>query len=223
MKTQSKQKDFKGQNFYCGFDTHKKSWSVTIDAEELTLRTFTQKPDVEALVRHLNKNYPGGNFIVGYEAGYFGYCIQRRFESLGVHCLVLHPADIPTSHKDRDQKRDPRDSRKIARALSNNTVRSIWIPSIAEEEDRQLLRTRRALSKDLVRVKNRIKAFLQVHGIDYPEAFNNYRNHWSGKIIRWLEMVQLKGSTGTEALQAFVRTLKFLRSEVLVVSRKIGN
>ena len=35
MKTQSKQIDFSGQNFYCGLDTHKKSWAVTIETEDI--------------------------------------------------------------------------------------------------------------------------------------------------------------------------------------------
>lgn len=221
MQTQSKQFDFSGQNFYCGFDTHKKNWTVTIETDNLALKTFTQDADPELLVQHLRKNYPGGNFIAGYEAGYFGYGIQRKLESMGVHCLVMHPADIPTTNKDKDQKRDPRDSRKIARALRNKEVSAIWIPPVALEQDRQLLRTRRSLSKDQTRTKNRIKAFLQIHGIKYPEFFSQKGSHWSARFIKWLEGVRLNELSGSEALQSYVRHLQFLRSEILTVSRKI--
>ncbi len=221
MKTQSKQIDFSGQNFYCGLDTHKKSWAVTIETEDIYLKTFTQDADPNVLVNHLRKNYPGGTFIAGYEAGYFGFGIQRKLSSMGVECLVLHPADIPTTNKDRDQKRDPRDSRKIAKAIKNKEVTTIWVPPVNLEEDRQLLRTRRALSKDLTRTKNRIKAFLQIHNIDHPDIFSQKRTYWSARYIKWLQDVQLHESSGTDSLQSFVRHLQFLRSEILSISRKI--
>lgn len=221
MHPQIKQIDFNGQNFYCGIDAHQKSWAVTIETDELTLKTFTQKADSEELARHLKKNYPGGNFIAGYEAGYFGYGIQRQLEALGIHCTVLHPADIPTTNKEKDQKQDPRDSRKIARSLRNKEVSAIWVPPVALEEDRQLLRTRQALANDQTRTKNRIKAFLQIHGVNYPVTFSQSGSHWSNRFIKWLEEVRLKESSGTEALQSLVRHLKFLRCEQLLISRKI--
>ena len=221
MQTQSKQIDFNGHNFYCGIDVHKKSWTVTIQTDELKLKTFSQDPDPGQIARYLKKNYPGGNFIAGYEAGYFGYGIQRALESQGISCQVLHPADIPTSDKDREQKRDPRDSRKIANALKNHEVAPIWVPPIDIEQDRQLLRTREKLSRDKTRIKNRIKAFLQLHGIIYPQMFNQPVTHWSGKFIQWLDNIELSEPTGTEALRSLVRCLRFQRGEILLVSRKI--
>lgn len=65
MQTQSKQIDFSGHNFYCGIDVHKKSWTVTIQTDELKLKTFSQDPDPHQIVRYLKKNYPGGNFLAG--------------------------------------------------------------------------------------------------------------------------------------------------------------
>jgi transposase len=221
MQTQSKRIDFSGQNFYCGIDTHKKSWAVTIETDDIALKTFSQDADPELLAKHLRKNYPGGNFIAGYEAGYFGYGIQRKLESMGIDCVVLHPADIPTSDKDRDQKRDPRDSRKIAKAIKNHDVSPIWIPPVSLEQDRQLLRTREKLSRDKTRIKNRIKAFLQIYGIKYPLTFSQPGSHWSARFIKWLETIQLKESTGTESLRSLVRCLRFQRSEILTVSKQI--
>jgi transposase len=221
MNTQSKQIDFNGQNFYCGIDTHKKNWTVTIETDEIALQTFSQNPDPEDLAKHLKKKYPGGTYIAGYEAGYFGYGIQRKLETLGIKCIVMHPADIPTTDKDRDQKRDPRDSRKIARAIKNGDVVPIWVPSASLEQNRQLLRTREKLSRDETRIKNRIKAFLQIYGIKYPQTFSQPGSHWSARFIKWLETVQLIESTGTEALRSQVRCLQFQRGEILTVSKQI--
>jgi transposase len=221
MQTQSKQIDFNGQNFYCGIDTHQKTWTVTIQTDVIVLKTFTQDPEPKILFNHLRKHYPGGNYIAGYEAGYFGYGIQRDFESLGMKCLVLHPADIPTTQKDKEQKRDPRDSRKIAKALRNDEVVPIWVPPIGLEQDRQLLRTREKLTVDHTRIKNRIKAALQFNGIEYPEAFKAKGTHWSARFIKWLNDIELSEPSATEAMKSRIRCILFVRGELLNLLRKI--
>lgn len=221
MQTQSKKLDFTGQNFYCGIDVHRKKWAITIETDDFPMRTFVQNADPEILIHHLEKNYPGASFTAGYEAGYFGFCIQRKLKESGIDCLVINPADIPTTHKEKDQKRDPSDSRKIARAIRNREVQTIWIPPVPIQEDRQFMRTRKMLSKDLTRNKNRIKALLQIHGIQYPPAFEKSGSHWSRRFIKWIETLQLTQETGTESLQTLLRNLLFLRSELLKISRLI--
>jgi transposase len=221
MRQQIKQIDFTGQNFYCGIDTHKKNWAVTIATDDFQLKTFSQNPDPKVLVQHLKKKYPGGRFIVGYEAGYFGFGIQRELQAMGVECKVINPADIPTTNKDKDQKRDPRDSRKIANSLKNNDVSSVWIPPVSLEQDRLLVRTRKTISKDLSRTKNRIRSLLQVHSVHYPEVFRSISGHWSNRFITWLESVSLHEPTGTEALKSLVRQFKFQRSELVMITRQI--
>lgn len=221
MQTQSNELDFNGQNFYCGVDIHKNSWTVTLTTEETILRTFTQDADSEMLVRYLKRNYPGGNYKVGYESGYFGFNLYRYLKSKSIECLVIHPADIPTTHKEKDQKRDPLDSRKIARILRNGDAKSIWVPPVYLEQDRQLLRSRRALTKDYVRIKNRIKGFLEIHGIRYPDEFKSKYKHWSKRFIKWLEDIKLQEPSGTYSLQSMIRSLVFIRGEILTVTRNI--
>lgn len=221
MQAQVTKLDFTGQNFFCGIDMHKKSWAITIENEDVTMRTFVQEANPETLIRHLNNNFPGANFLAGYEAGYFGFSAQRRLKDSGIDCLVVNPADIPTTHKEKDQKRDPLDSRKIARALRTKTVSAIWVPPLYLEQDRQLLRTRKMLAKDLTRNKNRIKSLLQLHGIPYSPVFENGKSHWSGRFLKWLEEIRLSEESGTESLQCLLRNLLFLRTELLTVSGKI--
>ena len=47
---------------------------------------------------------------------------------MGVDCIVVNPADIPTTNKEVEQKNDPRDSKKISRNLRANELSSIYIP-----------------------------------------------------------------------------------------------
>ena len=138
---------------------------MTIETDHIPLKTFNQNADPKALIKYLRRKYPEGNFIIGYESGFLGFSLYRLFKKEGIECRVIHPADVPTTHKEKDQKRDPLDSRKIARALRTGQVNPIWVPEIDQEQDRKLLRTRRTVTKDQTRIKNRIKALLQIYAV----------------------------------------------------------
>ena len=186
MQTQvTKKIDFKGKDLFIGLDVHKKSWSVTILVEGMEHRTFTQPPDPRTLYNYLQKMFPGGTYHSAYEAGFCGYGIHRELNDLGIKNIVINAADIPSSQKDQLQKRDPVDSRKIARALEKGLLRAIHIFDRDMEELRSLNRTRFYLMRDFRRSKNRIKSFLQYYSIFIPPEFDN--NQWSLKFIDWLK------------------------------------
>lgn len=216
MQTQSNKLDFKGQNIYVGFDVHLKSWTVTIMTEKLSHKTFTQPPNPKVLHQYLVKNFPGGTYHSAYEAGFCGYWIHNNLKSLGVHSIVVNPADIPTTDKEKVQKEDSRDSRKIARALRNGDLTPIYVPSTKTLEDRTLVRMRATLVKDLARNKNRIKSFLYYHGIEIP----GYSN-WSKRFIHWLENITMSEQSGRNSLNAIVTASKNLRITILDITRQI--
>ena len=74
--------------------------------------------------------------------------------------MVVTPADIPTTDKDRKQKEDARDSRKIAEQLAASSLVGIHIPNIEIEGNRALIRFRKTLTKEIARNKIRVKSFL---------------------------------------------------------------
>jgi transposase len=137
--------DFKGQNVYAGIDIHLKSWKVTIMLGDRENKTFSQDPNAETLWNYLRKNFPGANYHSAYEAGFCGFHAHRELINFGVSNLVVNPSDIPTTDKEKKQKEDKRDSRKIARSLKNGELESIYIPSKAIEELRGLVRYRKTL------------------------------------------------------------------------------
>jgi transposase len=112
MEIQSNKLDFNNQNIYVGFDVHLKSWKVTIMTDELILKT-SQDPKPDLLYQYLKRNYPGGKYHTAYEAGFCGYWIHNKLKELGINSIVVNPADIPTSDKERVQKEDKRDSQEI--------------------------------------------------------------------------------------------------------------
>jgi len=221
MNAQVKQIDFTGQNIYAGFDVHLKSWKVTVMAESFVYKTFTQPPKPEVLYNYLKNNFPGGTYHTAYEAGYCGYWIHNKLTSYGIKSMVVNPADIPTTHKERVQKEDKRDSRKIARSLSAGELNPIYIPSIQAQEDRSLVRTRSMLIKDLTRIKNRIKSLLYYYGISIEDAFPHAQSHWSNPFVSWLDGLELSYDSGKYTIQALLTEFKHLRGSTLEVTRQI--
>jgi transposase len=134
--------DFTGQQIYVGMDVHKKSWSISIFTDQFEHKTFSQPPEVGMLVNYLKRNFPGAAYKSVYEAGYSGFWIHDRLQEQGVQCLVVNPADVPTKDKERANKTDRVDCRKLARSLRNGEIEGIYVPSRPKVEDRSLLRTR---------------------------------------------------------------------------------
>ena len=220
METQVKKLDFTGQNIYAGFDVHLRSWKVTIMTDRLTHKTFSQPPQPKVLYEYLTKNFPGGTYHSAYEAGFCGYWIHNTLKALGVHSMVVNPADIPTTDKEKVHKEDARDSRKIARSLKNGDLTPVYVPSYKTLEDRSLLRTRSMLVKDLARNKNRIKSFLYFHGIEIPESL--CQTQWSKRFIDWLDALKMPEKSSKNSLEIIVLTSKNLRASILDATRQIN-
>jgi transposase len=147
-------------------------------------KTFVQPPSVDTLYKYLQKNFPGANLSVAYEAGFSGFHICKELENLGITCSVVNPADVPTTDKEKKRKSDPVDSRKIAKSLRAGELECIYIPTDENIQDRAVIRYRRHLITDQTRCKNRIKHFLFFHGIAIPEEYEN--STWSKSFLNWL-------------------------------------
>ena len=221
MEAQGKKIDFTDQNIYAGFDAHLKSWKVTVMAEDIVYKTFTQPPRPEVLFNYLQEHFPGGTYHTAYEAGFCGYWIHDKLVSFGINSIVVNPADIPTTDKERVQKEDKRDSRKIARSLSSGNLTPIYIPSLKTQRDRSLLRTRAMLVRDLARYKNRIKSFLYFYGITIDSSFSNPQSHWSNRFMNWLESIDMGEESGKEALNVLISECKNLRASILNITKQV--
>ncbi len=220
MRNKSKKLDFTGQKIYIGLDTHLKSWKVTIRVEDTFFKTFSQPPEAETLSKYLKKNFPGGNYFSAYEASFSGFHAHRKLIKLGIKNIVVNPADIPTTDKERKQKDDARDSRKIAEQLAASKLNAIFVPSIECEGDRAMLRFRRTLTKEVSRNKNRIKSFLYYHGITIPEKFANTK-YWSKCFTKWLLEVELPTESSRTTLTEIIDVVEFLRKKQYHILKEI--
>jgi transposase len=185
--------NFSDLTLYVGIDVHKKSWSVSIFTDSIHHKTFSQPPDPIALHHYIQAHFPGSKVICAYEATKFGFWIQRKLASFGYECLVVNPADIPSTSRESQQKSDPIDSRKIAKTLKAGLLRGSYVPSIETEGDRQLFRYRKKLQGDLVRIKNRIKDKFMFSGIPIPDEYDNA--YWSKAFLRWIAEVDMPSAS----------------------------
>lgn len=221
METQVNKTNFKGQNIYVGFDVHKKSWKVTVMAENLLYKTFVQPPDPDILHNYLTTNFPGAIYHSAYEAGFCGFWIHYKLLSCGINSIVVNPSDIPTTNKERVNKEDKRDSKKIARSLSSGTLVPIYTPSIQTLRDRSLMRSRAMLVKDMARYKNRIKSFIFFYGINIDDPYSKQKNPWTNRFMIWLENLEIDNGPGKEALHILISECRNLRIAILKATKEI--
>jgi len=219
MNTPLKSLDFAGERFYVGLDVHKKSWAVTIRCHSQHLKTFSMNPSPEELHRYLHKQYPGGEFHSVYEAGFCGFWIHRRLEQLGIHNLVVHPPDVPSTHKEKSNKRDPVDSKKLARELEAGSLLGIYIPNEPHQHLRSLCRQRQQVVRKQTRVKNQIKSLLHFNGLAIPQPHE--MSPWSGAFIKWLETLKFSHAAGQETMIGYVAELQSHRQQVAEITKRL--
>lgn len=200
---------FEGQNIYVGMDVHKTQWTICVCTEHSNFRPFSMKPDPEILIDYLRREFPDGNYLCAYEAGFSGFGLYEALWESTISCIVVHAADIPTSHKEAEFKTDKRDALKIAKSLRSKELSGIFIPDKQLQEDRSLVRFRQQLRRDIVRQKCRIKSLLDFYGIAIPEQWT--KSKWSAGMRSWLWNLKLCTEEGTKAMQLHMGMLEHIR------------
>jgi transposase len=219
MQNKNTQVNFSSQKFFVGIDVHKKSWKVTIRTNQMELKTFSMNPQPEELAKHLQKNYPNGEYRSVYEAGFCGYWIDKQLRQQEIQNIVVNAADVPSKGKERINKDDIIDSRKLARELENGTLSGIYVPDDYYEGIRSLCRLRYSLTKEQTRIKTRIKSLLAYYGKELSE---NYElKNWSGKFINYLEGIGFNQVTSKQTLNHLIEELKDKKQRLAKIIREL--
>lgn len=219
MRTKNKRLSFKNQKFFIGIDVHKKNWTITIRTEGLLLKTISINPSPKELHKYMKKHYPDGEYYTVYEAGFCGYWIHDELEKLGFHNIIVNPADVPTSDKEKKTRTDPVDSRKLSRELEKNSLIGIYIPDEFHRELREFCRLRFRITQAQTRVKNRIKSFLYFFGYSLPDDI--VYSHWSGNFINWLKSIQLPYKPANEYLSICIEQLLFYKQKLAYIIKTL--
>jgi transposase len=127
-----------------------------------------------------------------YEAGFRGFNLFDRLAEEGTDCVVI-PPHLVTEPKTNKVKTDKRDARRLALVLENHDFRDpCFVPDRERREDRQISRTLWGIQKDIVRTRNRIRKFLDFHGIEVP-----FPDKWGEEEFQALKELPLGDSLRT--------------------------
>jgi len=171
--------------------------------------SFGQKPreksidagDFESLKAEIFKakerfNLPSDTPVVScYEAGRDGFYIHRFLESIGVKNIVIEPASIEVNRRAKRAKTDKLDLEKMLTMLiryqmgEKKVFAVVNVPSVKEEDARQMHRDLKTLKNEKTRITNRIKSLFATQGIrkiiineEFPLFLDEVRL-WNGSLL----------------------------------------
>ena len=187
----------------CGIDAHDKElvcriWrSDRIEETKRARNTDAGRMELWGYLAKLRNELGGEKVLVAYEACGFGYTIHDEAIDFGYQSYVLATTKMAKSPMDKKRKTDEYDAQKIcellrAHELAGLTLPTVWIPSKALRDDRELVRRRFDVKGDSTRIKNHIHALLKRHGIKRPEDVDS---PWTKSFMKWLKEMELSSGT----------------------------
>jgi transposase len=121
-----------------------------------------------------------GPLVAVYEAGPTGFGLARALAAAGIRCEVVAPSKLQRPSGDR-VKTDTRDAVHLARLLRLDEFTAVSVPTVDQENARDLVRAREDARGDLMRARHRLSKLLLRQGIVYSGG-----RAWTGAHDLWL-------------------------------------
>jgi transposase len=187
---------------YLAFELGWSTWNLALTtgmAQKPRLRTLTARSleGLRAEIQAAKKRFglPVDVPLVScYEAGRDGFWLHRYLESQGVANVVVDAASIEVNRRFRRAKSDGLDVAKLLTMLIrwHGGERTLWsvvnVPTVADEDRRQLHRELLALKRQRTEHSNRIKGLLAGYGLsvivdeEFPQRLEGLRQ-WDGTAV----------------------------------------
>lgn len=116
-----------------------------------------------------------------YEAGPTGFGLARVAADRGIDVRVVAAGKVPRAAGDRI-KTDKRDAERLARLLAAGELRFAYVPSIADEQFRDVIRAIEDCRGDLMRARHRLSKMLLRRDIRWTGP----GSAWTQKHMCWL-------------------------------------
>ena len=230
---------------YLAFELGKNTWKLgfTIGMAQQPRERTIPAGALETLQKEITRakqrfGLPEDACVVScYEAGRDGFWLHRYLVAHGVTNHVIDSASIEVNRRQRRAKTDRLDVHKLLTMLLRHMAgeRKVWsvvrVPSVEEEDRRQLHRELTTAKCDRTRLSNRIKGLLAGHGVQLAlqgdvDAQLDQVHQWDGSPLPPALLSRLKRAwqqvcfltTHIQTLDAQRRTV-LRRSEDAVVDQ----
>jgi transposase len=186
-----------------GLDVHaRQTHAAVLDRESGELRSCRLRVAPEEVV----------GFLVGlrapvvavYEAGPTGFGLARAGAERGIDLRVVAPGSIPKGSGDR-VKTDRRDAIRLVRLLAAGELSFAFVPTVADEAFRDLIRCIEDLRGDLMRARHRLSKFLLRRGHRYEQG-----HAWTPKHARWLRALAFEEACAQATFADYCASVELL-------------
>jgi transposase len=169
---------------FVGLDVHaSQTHAGVLDRETGELRRRRLRGDPLIAVSFIEQL--GRGVLAVYEAGPTGFGLARAAAERGLEVRVCAPGLIPRKPTDR-VKTDARDAERLARLLAAGELSFVRVPTVPEEQLRDLVRAREDLRGDLNRARQRLSHFLRRRGL----RFGGPGKSWTRAHRAWLRRLE---------------------------------
>jgi transposase len=175
---------------YIGIDVHKISYHIAFWLNGTPAIDFVTPSDNLKTVQMLQRFAPAIRLIV-YEAGPTGYSLARLMLKNKLPIKIAAPSMTPRQAA-QQSKTDSIDCKKLAKYAAKGLLKYVAIPTVQQEANRQMARTRQILVEKQRRVKLQIKSFLLQHGIPQPQGLSCWSNIALEKLSKIILSKQLR-------------------------------
>lgn len=187
-----------------GLDVHAKATiaaGLQLETGELRFRRMAGPP--RSVVNYLEK-LPGP-VLATYEAGPVGYGLAREAAAQGIEVRVCAPGSIPRKPSER-VKTDRRDAERLVRSLLAGELSFVRVPTVEEEQFRDLARCREVARVDLMRARHRLSKFLLRREIEFPGP----GDAWTVAHHKWLRRLRFADHPSRSVFNDYLAAVAFM-------------
>jgi transposase len=203
-------------NYIIGCDAHKRfSQFAVYEAQSMTLQQVRvdHKPGA---IRDFLVKYPEGT-PVGLESVGNWYWIVDEIEAAGCQPLMAHAAKAKVM-MGNVHKTDKLDARGLVTLLRNGTLPTVWIAPGEIRDARELPRTRMALCKIRVALKNRIHATLAKYNLSLEAKADIFAEKEAAELKK---VIQELPSETQKCVRQELDLLNMLQEQILFLEKRI--
>jgi len=206
---------FSSSSIFVGVDVHLSSWHITIRTRETLVGQASIGGSWEALKKVVSR-WPPSQVVILYEAGFSGFWLYDEVVAWGAQCVVVPPSRIPVESGNRI-KTDRRDSAKLAHLAATGQVPRVWVPTLPQRYDREVLRERRRMIRQVRQVQCQIKAFLHCYGLKVACR----PGRWSQVFVSRLWQLRFGHRFMQESFERLLERYQFLRHQIVTQDKLI--